>query len=446
MFPGKPIFSKIGNKSHFIFDFSSTDANVDSSPPLEPSEPLVTSNIPPDDDNIPVSVPSYSHCFSNSSNTSCDSSSLMILDPSPKASPMSSLNLEDHQCSESEINLNGQRYVNPSLMSIDEHVYTESVAVDLEKVLMMDESEFQLFKIVSFRSTSPRKMSYFVSNELDQCQLRRPAKLFPPTLPQSVSIPQSPARCPQRLSGSATSLNPHNIQGDAQGSAQGNAQDGSQGDKSTDTFERKKTPILFRNIKNNSIAILSDLTSKQKQEEPKGLNLAQYLEQHISMKNPIRFDKMVQTPSNHKVLLSTRALTKGKHEWTIEITQIDVDRIEFGVIGTSEIEDISISDNGALHTNALGSRSVYGSELGSGLLYYGSINADGRPRCTRDLRAHFNRNPSVGSQITVRLELNKWRIKFLLNGEPVRYAMSLEKNKKYFPVICFQGNCKFTKL
>lgn len=116
---------------------------------------------------------------------------------------------------------------------------------------------------------------------------------------------------------------------------------------------------------------------------------------------------------------------------------------EIGVIGTSDIDRIPVADQGAFETLAFGSRAMYGCEMSNGMLYYGSCNANGRKRCHRDLRPFFNVGWTVGDVITVRLDLKKWRIKYLLNGKAVRYTMSLEPNKVYFPAICFSGNCKY---
>jgi len=150
------------------------------------------------------------------------------------------------------------------------------------------------------------------------------------------------------------------------------------------------------------------------------------------------------TASNEKtILLSSKGLHKGVHEWNIEICSLDVDLQEIGVIGTNRIQQIPISDSGAIGTDEFESRACYGNEIGSGKLYYGSLNADGSARCMRDLRSFFKTGWTVGSLITVKLDLNVGRIKFLLNGEAVRYTMSLEPNKEYFPMISFCGNCKF---
>merc|ERR1719150_3602767 len=169
-----------------------------------------------------------------------------------------------------------------------------------------------------------------------------------------------------------------------------------------------------------------------------------YIEQRQSSNPSVHFDKIAVTASNQKtILLSSKGLKQGIHEWHIELWSVDVDLQEIGVIGTDDIDRIPVSDFGAMDTARFKSRAVYGNETGTDKLYYGSWNADGRTRCMRDLQPFFKTGWTVGSVITVKLDLNKWRIKFLLNGESVRYTMSVEPKKEYFPIISFSGNCKF---
>ena len=113
------------------------------------------------------------------------------------------------------------------------------------------------------------------------------------------------------------------------------------------------------------------------------------------------------------------------------------------MVGTDNSNDIPVSDSGVRNTKQFKSRSVYGCEMSSEKLFYGSWNANGKKRCYRDLTPYFDVGWTVGSVITVNLNLDKQRIKYLLNGKPVRYAMSVEPGKAYFPIICFSGNCKY---
>ncbi len=113
-----------------------------------------------------------------------------------------------------------------------------------------------------------------------------------------------------------------------------------------------------------------------------------YIEQ--SSMSDVQFDKISVTESNKKtVLLSSQGLSKGVHEWDVEILRSDVDLQEFGVIGTNLIERIPVRDDGVMATFKFKSRAVYGSDLSSGKLFYGSWNANGKKRCHRDLTPYF---------------------------------------------------------
>jgi len=73
-------------------------------------------------------------------------------------------------------------------------------------------------------------------------------------------------------------------------------------------------------------------------------------------------------------------------------------------------------------------------------LYYGSFNANGKERCFRELPSQYRWN--VGDEIRVKLDLNRWQIKYYHNDIKVRSAMSLQRNT-YFPILCFAGECRY---
>ena len=172
--------------------------------------------------------------------------------------------------------------------------------------------------------------------------------------------------------------------------------------------------------------------------------IRRYIVQSLSMNDKVRFDAVAVTASNGKiVLMDGKGFSKGCYEWSIEILKSDVEAQEIGVVGTSDIATLEVSNQGALKTDAFGARSAYGSELYSNALYYGSFNADGQKRCFRDLNNWYSVGWCVGDVITVRLDLNQHRIRYLLNGKAVRYCMSLEPNKTYYPFVSFSGNCKY---
>lgn len=64
-------------------------------------------------------------------------------------------------------------------------------------------------------------------------------------------------------------------------------------------------------------------------------------------------------------------------------------------------------------------------------------------RCFRDLSEEHMIGWVAGDVITVMLNLDKWRIKFRLNGKTVKKTMSLQPKRTYFPVISCVGNCQY---
>eukprot|EP01084_Bolivina_argentea_P317567 550624_1 len=143
-------------------------------------------------------------------------------------------------------------------------------------------------------------------------------------------------------------------------------------------------------------------------------------------------------------LLSSKGLKSGYYEWKIKILKCDVFRQEIGVVTNPQIDNIKFSKNGAADMNNFGSRAIYGNELCTNSVYYGSYNSDGLERCYRDLSKDSKIGWITGDIIKVCLNLVNWRIKFCRNGVPVRKAMSLQKNQTYYPMILFSGElCQY---
>jgi len=173
-----------------------------------------------------------------------------------------------------------------------------------------------------------------------------------------------------------------------------------------------------------------------------------YIMQPRSAAAPIRFDKVATTEDadeGSKVLLiQSQGLTHGRFEWSIEISSTGVALQEIGVVGTAEIACISLGDEGVRGTKELSARCVYGNELGTDSLFYASFNDDGSRRCLRDLSEAHHGGWTKGDVIGVVLDLDKWRMRFLWNGQKVRHWLSLQPNKTYFPCIAFgDGDCRY---
>jgi len=318
-----------------------------------------------------------------------------------------------------------------------------SSSMDLELDNILEDQHLfdrNAHKAVTFYLGSPREIVYTVSNNVDERALRRPGKLFPIDIRQSVTA-QEILECSEtlKLAAAKAVVTPTTPIADGYGS-------GSEAAQFMMSPLSSDPPSDLDTESMKSGYTLSDkfLSMMSRLETSKLIEL--YLEQDWSMNDPVHFDKVAVTASNQKtVLMSSKGLTSGIHEWTIEVLRADVDLQEIGVIGTSDIDRIPVSDFGAMDTMDFQSRALYGSGLASDMLFYGSMNADNTTRCLRDLRSFFRSGWTVGSMITVKLNLEQFKIKFLIDGKAVRYTMSLEPNKEYFPIISFSGNCQYAR-
>merc|ERR1719295_78524 len=309
-----------------------------------------------------------------------------------------------------------------SALSLNCIEYTESVADDVDDILEMKEKEF---KGVNFIMSTPTEVAYQVSHDIHEEQLRKPGKLFP-SESQTQWSPHA-----QEVVNRSNSLQiaASNAVVKMGGSGSSESESEMKDDKSSKKKKKKKK--RFR--KKDKIA--TPRTSKL---------IGLYIQQGVMNKDTWSFDLISKTESNGKtMLLSSKGLSKGLHEWSIEIWRSDVELQEIGVIGTSDIDRVPVSDKGAVFTKGFLSRAFYGCDMEKESLFYGSYNADGQKRCHRDLTEYFQVGWTVNDVVTIKLDLNRWRIKFLLNGQPVRHTMSVEPNKEYFPSICFSGNCKY---
>ena len=83
------------------------------------------------------------------------------------------------------------------------------------------------------------------------------------------------------------------------------------------------------------------------------------------------------------------------------------------------MEQIAIHDDGVTETVDLGARGIYGNELATDSVWYASFNEDGARRCFKDLAQHHHIGWTCKDQIKVVVNLDKWRIKFYINGRKV---------------------------
>ena len=159
----------------------------------------------------------------------------------------------------------------------------------------------------------------------------------------------------------------------------------------------------------------------------------------------VHFDRGIYSAEHDKVvMISSKGISKGIFEWKVKIMRCDIYQQEIGVIGCNLNSEIDINSNGIKGTKEFGARAVYGNELWTDSVYYGSWNSNGKKRCYRDLRDKHHIGWCSGDVIKVKLDLDSWKIKFWLNDVRVRKSISLEAGKTYYPAIGFSGHCVYT--
>eukprot|EP00484_Ammonia_sp_Unknown_P017095 CAMPEP_0197027234 /NCGR_PEP_ID=MMETSP1384-20130603/7184_1 /TAXON_ID=29189 /ORGANISM="Ammonia sp." /LENGTH=320 /DNA_ID=CAMNT_0042456047 /DNA_START=81 /DNA_END=1043 /DNA_ORIENTATION=- len=161
------------------------------------------------------------------------------------------------------------------------------------------------------------------------------------------------------------------------------------------------------------------------------------------------FDSIVQ-PKQHSdsnseqcLMVSSIGVQTGIHEWSIKILQCrdNPHKQEVGIVEKFQDIDIDVERGGIRESDQFGARAVYANN--DECSYYASCNDDGTVRCYKSLT---HRAPAwrEGDIIGIRLNLSVGNIKFYLNGKPVRKVMSVQKGKRYHPIIaCSNGQCQY---
>merc|ERR1719150_1595283 len=114
-------------------------------------------------------------------------------------------------------------------------------------------------------------------------------------------------------------------------------------------------------------------------------------------------------------MISNNGFYYGIHKWTIKINKCDVYRQEIGVVSNCDnFDDIIVQKGGIGETYNFGARAIFGNELYTNDMYYGSYNDNGMIRCKKDINAKIGW--CAKDEITVILNLNHGNIQFFLNG------------------------------
>jgi len=171
------------------------------------------------------------------------------------------------------------------------------------------------------------------------------------------------------------------------------------------------------------------------------------------MDDHVHFGNVVLAQNGCHYIFDAHGLSKGVHQWEIQILQMDRHILqEIGVVSTEYIER-TVMDQGSVQKQThRGARAVIGhqsrlDDSNLAFMYYGSWNADGKKRCFRDLsRKQYRTGWKVGDILKVKLDLKYNKIRFFLNDEKVRSSLSLQSGKTYHPFISFTGNCQYKLL
>lgn len=204
---------------------------------------------------------------------------------------------------------------------------------------------------------------------------------------------------------------------------------------------------------------VTDETSSQQSTSTRSLQQKdhlRYIRAHVNQRlaqvDHVYFDRYAKTATNGRVVLTSKGLRSGQHSWSIKILKCDVELQELGVISNANIHGVDVADGGLRESVAFGAKGLYGNEMGTDSAYYGTWNEDGKNRCFKDLggggggAGTGNRAWCTGDVIKVCVDLERWRIKFLLNGNRVKKVMSLQSGQVYHPVLSFAGNCEYKLL
>jgi len=111
------------------------------------------------------------------------------------------------------------------------------------------------------------------------------------------------------------------------------------------------------------------------------------------------------------------------------------------VIGTNDIHNIQTLKGGIKDTTEFGARAIYGNK--GNCNYYASINDNMSVRYFKNIPSSIAHKWCKGDIITVCLNLRCGNINFYFNGKKVTKTMSIQKNKVYYPVVSFSGDCQY---
>lgn len=234
--------------------------------------------------------------------------------------------------------------------------------------------------------------------------------------------------------------------------------------------ERPKSFSSVISLPQSDSALSEDISSEEFETDPVSgcsfhsdkLLISRFIDQPFESGKGrrIHFGGIVEQQNGQNVLFDRNAIgceVAECTEWEIQIVAMDPDcSMELGVVATEYIDSLSSPRcDGVRFTRCFenkphGARAVIGhkpraNDSAAPSMLYGSWNQDGKTRCFRDLSPKLQCY-AVGDILRVKLDLKRNKIRFFLNDEKVRSAMSVQCGNTYHPFIAFTGNFKYKLL
>jgi len=170
--------------------------------------------------------------------------------------------------------------------------------------------------------------------------------------------------------------------------------------------------------------------------------VAEYLDQTAAREDGVLFDVISSEmwAGDRVLLLSSKALSDGVHEWTLTVEHSSTALQEMGIVANAKLEADQIDKAGLRQTPGVGACAVFGSASEGGSVHCGSFDADGKQRCGGNLPARYQW--SRGDKIKLKVDLDRGNIECFHNGDTVSSAMSLQRST-YHAFVSFTGSCRY---
>lgn len=206
------------------------------------------------------------------------------------------------------------------------HSPGKSVFDDLALVLSLQEDEF--LHRVKFQQCPPVEVEYQVSNDVDEETLKSPSGTYPTNLHSPITLsPREQIESSDILRDAAYRAEVKiDVDEEDESKMKINNRTKQQNKQNCSNATKKRKKII--KFKLTKINEQKQQKNDRIRENPNADQLITvYIERNQKSKaNKVWFDKIAMTKCNGKtVILSSKGLTKGQHEWGFEILRSDVD-------------------------------------------------------------------------------------------------------------------------